>query len=301
MKRCPNCAQETLRTSDWVCQWCGYPLLSGSYKNIAKTYRELKEERMPQHHRVEEELEATFQPEIELNTEVEVGLESEIESQIESDPESEIGLQIESDPESELSLPSEEIEPEMEQVNEPKKKTIRKPATKKKSTSNSKDKAEKEVTPKSKAITEANPKKTTTKRKATAKSKPVSKAEVESSPVQVTETEIELSSPSLEITVDELLSAYENDMEEADVKYSNQLIRITGVIDRVEVKDTFNIYFINLVSSDTNRLLQGVRCVFDSDSGSELSRLVIGQTVTVQGTFDGSMIDISLKDCRLIN
>ena len=45
MARCPNCGRETRRTIDWCCQWCGYPLFSGSYKKIDKTYKELKDER----------------------------------------------------------------------------------------------------------------------------------------------------------------------------------------------------------------------------------------------------------------
>ena len=46
MKKCPNCGQTAERTEDWACQWCGYPLLSGSYTKIPKTYRQLKEERL---------------------------------------------------------------------------------------------------------------------------------------------------------------------------------------------------------------------------------------------------------------
>ena len=42
---CPNCGRPTMRTADWVCQWCGYPLLSGSYKKLDKTYAELQAER----------------------------------------------------------------------------------------------------------------------------------------------------------------------------------------------------------------------------------------------------------------
>ena len=36
MKKCPNCGQPTLRTRDWACRWCGYPLLSGSYRETPK-------------------------------------------------------------------------------------------------------------------------------------------------------------------------------------------------------------------------------------------------------------------------
>jgi hypothetical protein len=43
MPKCPNCGLETLRTEDWACQWCGYPLISSSYKKIPKTYNQLKQ------------------------------------------------------------------------------------------------------------------------------------------------------------------------------------------------------------------------------------------------------------------
>lgn len=49
MPNCPNCSQPTARTEDWACQWCGYPLISGGYKKIPKTYRQLKEERLQEH------------------------------------------------------------------------------------------------------------------------------------------------------------------------------------------------------------------------------------------------------------
>ena len=45
MKNCPNCGRATLRTADWACQWCGYPLLSTGFKKTPKTFRELQEER----------------------------------------------------------------------------------------------------------------------------------------------------------------------------------------------------------------------------------------------------------------
>ena len=46
LRKCPNCHREALRTEDLACQWCGYPLTSRSYKKIAKTYEELREERL---------------------------------------------------------------------------------------------------------------------------------------------------------------------------------------------------------------------------------------------------------------
>ena len=40
MAACPNCGRKTYRTLDWVCQWCGYPLLSGGFPSVEKTYKE---------------------------------------------------------------------------------------------------------------------------------------------------------------------------------------------------------------------------------------------------------------------
>jgi len=305
MKRCPNCAQEAVRTSDWVCQWCAFPLVSGSYKKIDKSFRELKEERMPQLRVLEEESIVIQEPEIELNAGVEAGIEVELQEDMGVGPEPELETELEielspevSEPEPEL-LP-EEVTPEPEPVTKPKARASRKLATRKKPTLKTKDKPETKTTSKSKATAEAKPKKPATKRKLSTRSKPAAEAETESTPAPEIETETDLPSAGMEITVDELLSAYEADMDAADARFSNQDIRITGIIDRVEVKDTFNIYFVNLISSQANRLLQGVRCVFDSESGPALSQLEPGQTVTIQGRYDGSMIDISLKECRLV-
>ena len=46
MRGCPNCGRATARTEDWACQWCGYPLLSKSYKKIPKTYQQIQEEKL---------------------------------------------------------------------------------------------------------------------------------------------------------------------------------------------------------------------------------------------------------------
>ncbi len=55
MKKCPNCGRPTARTKDWACLWCGYPLLSRSYRGMAETYQELKAERLHRQESAEEE------------------------------------------------------------------------------------------------------------------------------------------------------------------------------------------------------------------------------------------------------
>ena len=55
MRKCPNCGRPTERTKDWACLWCGYPLLSGSYRGVPETYQEAKEERLHRQEPTEEE------------------------------------------------------------------------------------------------------------------------------------------------------------------------------------------------------------------------------------------------------
>ncbi|MFC2016416.1 hypothetical protein ACFLUF_01755, partial [Chloroflexota bacterium] len=105
--------------------------------------------------------------------------------------------------------------------------------------------------------------------------------------------------PEIEIAAEELLSAYEVDGVAADAKFANKILKVTGVVDRIEVKDILDIYYINLTSTERN-LLQDLRCVFDKKHGPDLRRLSLGETVTVQGKYDGTIMDIRMRDCTLV-
>jgi hypothetical protein len=204
MPRCPNCGRDTLRTEDWACQWCGYPLPSPAYKVVAKTYKQLKEEGL---HKPEAIQKITPEPEPEQR--IEEGRESKIELEPEPEPEKDVE-----------SIQEEQPEPEP------------KPAV-------------------------------------------------------------------IELTVEELLSAYETDPVTADEKFVNEVLRVTGVVATVDVKDFLDTHYIRLTGSERN-FLQSVQCMFDKKHASLLAKLETGQTVTVQGKFNGSMIAIRLTDCFLV-
>jgi len=198
MPKCPNCGQETARTEDWVCQSCGYPLLSKSYRKIPKTYRQLQEEKP--HKTYEQESSAREEPEPA------------------SEPEPEPAPQPE---------PAPEPEPEPEPESEP-------------------------------------------------------------------------MLPEIEITAGEVLSAYEENGEAANAKFANKILRVTGIVKRIEAKDTLDIYYITLTDVEKTLLLIDVRCFFDRKHGPELNLLTPGKTVTVQGKYDGSMINIRMSNCFLV-
>ena len=191
MPKCPNCGLDTLRTEDWACQWCGYPLLSSVYKMIPKTYRQLKQERL---YEAKPILESKPEPEPEpvLESEPEPVLESEPEPVLESEPES-----------------------------------------------------------------------------------------------------------AMELTVEELLSAYAKDRDAADIKFAKKLLRVTGVVAMIDVKDMLDTHYIRLTTAERN-LLWNVRCIFDKKHASVLQQLAIGQTATVQGIYNGSIIEIRMMNCIIV-
>ena len=235
MPKCPNCGQKTARTGDWACQWCGYPLLSESYKKIPKTYRQLKEEKL--HKQKLPVREDISEPAPELEPEPVVEPEPEPVAELEPEP---------------------VVEPEPEPVVEPKPKPKPEPKLKRKS-----------------------------------KPKPKPEPVVESEPAPAP--------AEIEITAEELLLAYEADGATADAKFANKILKVTGVVDRIEIKDALGIYYITLISAEKTLLLQNVRCSFDKKYEPELNQLTSGQTVTVQGQYDGSIIDISMRDCVLVH
>ena len=125
MKRCPNCGRAALRTMDWACQWCAYPLISTSYNKIPKTFSELQAERQLAFfllHEPEPEAEFEQVPAPELAPEP----EPEPEAEAEQVPEPEPAPEPEPEPEAEAEqvpepepTPEPEPEAEAEQVPEP--------------------------------------------------------------------------------------------------------------------------------------------------------------------------------------
>jgi DNA-directed RNA polymerase subunit RPC12/RpoP len=241
MQRCPNCNRQTKRTEDWACQWCGYPLLSKSYKKIPKTYKQLKEERL-YGGELPAEPDTALSPLPVVEPEAEPALELEPTPEAEPEPISE--------PE-----PVPEVEPALELEPTPE--------------------AEPEPIPEPEPVPEAEPE---------PEPEPVPKAKPERAPT------------TTEVTVEDLYLAYRIDEVAADGKFKDKTLRVTGVVDKIVVKDTHDVYYI-ILSRSEKKQEWNVRCTFDKKSVSKLNRLTVGQTVTVQGKYDGYKANILMKDC----
>ena len=54
------------------------------------------------------------------------------------------------------------------------------------------------------------------------------------------------------------------------------------------------------VASDEKNSLQNIRCLFEKGHEDKLQQLIKGQTVTVQGKFDGSIVQLRMINCLLV-
>jgi len=122
-------------------------------------------------------------------------------------------------------------------------------------------------------------------------------------PESVAEPKPELMPTAIEVTVEELCSAYETDKVATDAKFTGRIIKVTGIMDRII--DGF--LLIDIPNTDVV-VLDGaneeagwfVLCEFDKKHGPELNQLTIGQMITVQGKCDGYKADIHIRDCVLV-
>jgi hypothetical protein len=133
----------------------------------------------------------------------------------------------------------------------------------------------------------------------TPESEPAAKVETQLTPDPELKAKPVQTPTAIEVTVDELLSAYATDVAATDERFGNKILKVTGVVNRIEVKDFLDFDYITLTNAENN-LLQHVRCFFDKKHGPELNQLTTGQKVTVQGTYDGSIVNIRLRDCVLV-
>ena len=276
MPKCPNCGRETLRTEDWACQWCGHPLLSGAFKQIPKTYREIQEERS-----------ASAQPAFEERPEPEPqpppvpkpGPEMEPETPAPPKPETAVATGVVEERE-----PLPPPEPEAETVED--------------SEAAAGPEAEAapayEPGPAPEPIAETEP-----ETEAAPAPEPVTAPEPEAEPAAVPTLEADPATGTIKATIAGLNAAFNSDKAVTNNKLMTKPLQVTGNVDKVFTRDNLDIFYILLAEAGKPSSWQ-VCCTFDREHSAPLSRLTEGQAATVQGTYVGYERNIILKDCSLI-
>jgi hypothetical protein len=275
MPKCPNCDRETKRTTDWACQWCGYPLLSESYETIPRTFQQFKDEALQK-----------AQPEREPDSKA--GPEGELETATEAE------LVVEP-----VAEPAKDSEPAPPPDAEPTTKPQVEPVVKPKPAEGPKPIPEASVIPLGEPHREQLP-----KPEKTAEPQPEPEPGPEPIPTSTPEPvpapkPIKKPEPvAEELTVDELVEAYEQDAPAADSRFLDKRLMVTGVIALVDVRETLDTPYVRLAGAEGD-ISRSVKCLFDKEHAPALSQLEKGQTATVQGKFNGSLIAIRMIDCEL--
>jgi hypothetical protein len=272
-----------MRTTDWACQWCGYPLLSDSFKMIPKTFQQLKDEAW-QKAKPEREPDSGAGPEggLETATETELIVEPIAEPAKDREPTPEPKAEPMPPPVSEPA-----VEPQADPVVEPKPAEGPKPIP------------EASVIPLGEPHREQLP-----KPEKTAEPQPEPEPGPEPIPTSTPEPvpapkPIKKPEPvAEELTVDELVEAYEQDAPAADSRFLDKRLMVTGVIALVDVRETLDTPYVRLAGAEGD-ISRSVKCLFDKTHAPALSQLEKGQTATVQGKFNGSLIAIRMIDCEL--
>ncbi len=309
MARCPNCGRETLRTEDWACQWCSYPLPDGVYKSVKKTYRQLKEERLGEVGTMQTD---EKEPEIELKQDLERIKDIDIEPEPVSCQDI---LPIQADEaEAEIACEAEE---KAEKIEEPQEGVIESNCEDGEETEEAEEKAEKEIE-KAEAACEAEEeiKEAEETEEGAEEAETVCGAEEEpeekkEEPAKVEEESVcetegleaeaqpELPAAEVEISVSELFATYWEDQPAADEKFTDKIMKISGTVASIDLKDILDTYYIRLTGADDD-ILNSVQCFFDKRHENALRQLEKGQQVAVQGRFNGSVIAVRIVDCRLL-
>jgi ribosomal protein L37E len=269
MAACPNCGRQTLRTKDWACQWCGYPLISRAFKKIDKTFRELQEERGFASKSAEAE---TEQPELESELEPEPAPEPKPRPM--PRPVSRPEPQPEPKPVSPVRpIPGPQPEPEMKSLPAPVTTPEQKPMV---------------IPPAAPIILPA-------------ASVPEPKPEIKVEPEAPPEPAIKLESISdgMEISADQLDALFRADKSGAHAKFSGKTLLVRGIVEKVFVREHLDIRYIVLKGSG-KKMMWGLRCTFDKEESSKAGHLNEGEAVMVRGKYDGHSKNIMFKDCVLV-
>ena len=127
----------------------------------------------------------------------------------------------------------------------------------------------------------------------------------ESSPTAPPDTSLtsasELSPPVLEgteVTVDELLNAYQVDRKAAEAQYKGEILLVTGTVGSIGI-NLVGVPFVKLAGNSVEAWR--VQCIFDKDYESELAEVKRGERITIQGKCNDYLPpDVAMKDCILI-
>jgi hypothetical protein len=313
MPDCPNCGRHTLRTKDWACQWCGYPLMSKSFKVIDKTFKELEEERnlalKPTGSKDESELATEYNSEPEPPVAPPVKPVSRPRPAPVPPPQAQPSamqppVAEPPPPEQQSAMPSPAIEPPSEvqpsEVPPPapepplqaQEGAVSPPAP---------EPAPEPVQPIASPPPPPIQNEPAPEPVAPPMPPPSAKPQIFVEPETLPEPTIKLEDiqDGMEITAEQIDALFRTAKERANAKLADKTLVIRGVVEKVFIKDQLDIRYV-MVTSAQQKMTWGLRCTFNKEGSSQLASLKEGEAVAVQGKYEGYSKNIIFKDCVLV-
>jgi tRNA_anti-like len=100
-----------------------------------------------------------------------------------------------------------------------------------------------------------------------------------------------------EISAFELATRYDSNEIAADQSFKGKEFIVTGVVDNVG-KDITDEMYVALAGPEGS--IRGVQCFFSEDHAKQLASLSKGQHVRLKGEVSGLMMNVLVKDCRIV-
>jgi hypothetical protein len=307
MPACPNCGRQTLRTKDWACQWCGYPLISRAYKIIDKTYKELQEERSLPSKYEEAETDTIPEPEVQAEKQPEPKPEPKRfhffrhEQKPRPEPAAETPAPA---PQPAMKEELQPVPPKPEPEAEPSPPPAPLPAQRPEPTKEQEPEVKKSPPPAPSPVPSPGP---PMELKPEAELPPAPEPEPvpqlpprpEPEPEPVAVVPLDSIKDGMEITVDQLNTLFKAEKSNANARFKDKVVIVKGLVEKVFVREHLEIRYI-VMTGARKKDLWSVRCSFEKEGATGLNRLNEGEEASVRGTYDGFGKNIIFKNCSLV-
>ncbi len=103
--------------------------------------------------------------------------------------------------------------------------------------------------------------------------------------------------PDFVLNSTDLYAEYEKDEMAANAKYSGRILEVKGNVAQIEYGSIDSTLNITLRPDDQ---FSGVICTFSDRNAAKLTKLQLGETLTVRGECSGLLLDVLLNNCAPI-
>jgi len=101
---------------------------------------------------------------------------------------------------------------------------------------------------------------------------------------------------SIQISADSLYNDYQNDENNANKKYLNKVIEVTGTISDIQ-----NVNGSQIILLSASQSLGGISCRLFNNGNNKPITNKKNTTITVKGKCSGFLMDVDLVDCVVKN